>query len=383
MPVTPSVLEQAKARLKEQGVKGALEVKEDRWIWRGYCSINKGKKAQRPIPLGLPAQDSNVFAAEERVRLVWGRYQAEGTIHRPLPWEIQAIEHKREITVLDATAALKEQFFSKKVVNSTTKASFDRLKNEMRRMAPDATLTMDLMVKAIQSTEPGSRSRSEATKVYKRVAKLVGIEGTDRIDDLRGTYQPKRTMNPPNREKVAHILDVCRFATSRKGGGPMWQGWVLAAIASFGCRPTESFGLKLKGSGHAAHVWTIKRANARLTMRTGMLLHQEWLETYSLMDRPELPYEFIDPLLYDATRAKYFVNQTNRWFQTFFPEHTLYDLRHAWAIDAITELSGNSVLAAKCMGHTHQIHCDIYHQWMQDDDVERAVRDIQQRKQAS
>ena len=111
-----------------------------------------------------------------------------------------------------------------------------------------------------------------------------------------------------------------------------------------------------------------------------MLLNHEWITQLAITDRPKLPYEFINPSRYDAEKCKYYVNQTTRWFQKKFPEHTLYDLRHAWAINAITVLSGNSVLAAKCMGHEHSVHCTIYHAWMQENDVEAAVLAIQRQK---
>jgi len=376
-------LDQAQERLKLQGVKGKLEVHKDRWFWRGYCSVDGGPKKQQRLPLALPAEDDNLFLAEERVRALWGRYNVEGTVTRPLPWEIKALEGKQVITVATATAALREQFFRKKPVNASTLSSWKRLANEMHRMRPDQELTMDLMVRAIHSTEKMSRARYGACQVYKRVAKLLEIEGTQRIDDLRVTPTPKREINPPSAAKLHAILETCRFATSGKGGGAMWQGWIVAAIAAYGCRPSEAFGLNPKGTGQSAHCWTIKRKNGALVLRTSMCLHAEWPTAFELTDRPELPYSFINKEDYDPEQCKYYVNQTNRWFQTKFPDHTLYDLRHAWAIDAITELNANSVLAAKCMGHDHAVHTKTYHAWMQQDDVERAVLEIQQRQQVN
>tara|TARA_B100000035_G_scaffold24715_1_gene19369 strand:+ start:1693 stop:2835 length:1143 start_codon:yes stop_codon:yes gene_type:complete len=371
--------EQTSKRLKRSGIKGKLEQHQGNWVWRGVCSIDRGPKKQQRIALGIPADLHTLLTAEDRIRTIWGRYLADGTITRPLPWELKALELKQTITVADATTALREQFFAKKAENSSTLNSWKRLQNEMKRMPAHAELTMDLMIEAIHSTKKLSRSRHQACQTYKRVAKLVDLGDTRRIDDLRVTPTPKRIINPPNPEKVKHIIDTLRFATSGKGGGEMWQGWIVAAIASYGSRPSEAFGLMPKGEGTSAHIWTIKRKNGHLVKRTGMLLNPEWMTQLAITDRPELPYEFIDSSMYDPDKCKYYVNQTNRWFQRYFPEHTLYDLRHAWAINAITVLSGNSVLAAKCMGHNHAVHCTTYHAWMQDADVESAVLAIQQR----
>lgn len=51
---------------------------------------------------------------------------------------------------------------------------------EARRLPAEATMTMDLLVAVGNNTEPVSRTHQEALKVFKRMAKLVGIEGTER-----------------------------------------------------------------------------------------------------------------------------------------------------------------------------------------------------------
>ena len=44
---------------------------------------------------------------------------------------------------------------------------------------------MDLLVGVGEQQKPGSRTRLEFLKVSKRLAKLLRVEGTDRLDDLK------------------------------------------------------------------------------------------------------------------------------------------------------------------------------------------------------
>jgi len=379
LPATPEVLADANRSLKLRGIPGRLEDHRGRWVWRTVCSVDRGPRRQQRVSLGLPAEAISITAAIDRIQTADLRHREAGTLIRPLPWEIAALEQKTAITVADATAALRESFFRNKPENKTTLNSWKRLKTEMNRLPEAAEFTIELAVEGILSTPKNSRTRYEACKTYKRVAKLLNMTGVMAIDDLRAKPTPKRDINPPDLETAEKMLQTLRWAVSRKGGGVMWQGWVTCAVIIYGCRPSETFGLKLKGDGTSGLCWTIKRKNANLVQRTAMALHPDWVKQFEMLEQPELPYNFYNKADYDSEKCKHYVNQTTRWLQTYFPEHTLYDLRHFWAIDAIVQLSGNSVLAAKCMGHEHGVHTDTYHNWMQAADVERAVREIQSR----
>lgn len=380
MPVSTEVLVDANKTLKLRGIPGRLESHCYRWYWRTMCSLDRKPRKQQRISLGLPSDWSSVNTAIDRIQSAHQRYKDVGTIIRPLPWEVAALLPLNPITVEEATALLKQSFFRKKQENKSTLSSWKRMENEMKRLPATAEFTIELAVKGILSTPVHSRARYEACKTYKRVARLLDIPGVVPIDDLREPPTPKREINPPDLETTKKMLQTLRWAVSKKGGGVMWQGWLCCALIIYGCRPSEVFGLQLKGDGSSGLCWTIKRKNGNLVRRTVMSLHPQWPEQFEMLEQPELPYNFHNKADYDPEKCKYYVNQATRWLQTYFPEHTLYDLRHSWAIDAIVELSGNSVLAAKCMGHDHAVHTKTYHHWMQADDVERAVREIQSRR---
>ena len=62
---------------------------------------------------------------------------------------------------------------------------------------------MDLLVAVGEQQQPGSRTRPEFLKVAKRLAVLVGIEGTDRLDAIRTPYEPAERELPTEEQLVA------------------------------------------------------------------------------------------------------------------------------------------------------------------------------------
>lgn len=103
----------------------------------------------------------------------------------------------------------------------TTAAAVDRLPQQ-------ATLTMDLIVGVGEQQGPGSRTRVEFLKGSKRLAKLVGIDGNDRLDALRTPYVPEARDIPSDAE-VASLLETVM-------ADPTW-GCCSWALATYGCRP--------------------------------------------------------------------------------------------------------------------------------------------------
>ena len=103
MLVSTEVLADANKTLKLRGIRGKLEDHSDRWYWRTMCSIDRGPRKQQRVSLGLPADGSSVNTAIDRIQTADLRHKDIGTLMRPLPWEVAALEEKNLITVADAT----------------------------------------------------------------------------------------------------------------------------------------------------------------------------------------------------------------------------------------------------------------------------------------
>ena len=61
-----------------------------------------------------------------------------------------------------------------------------------------AYMTMDLLVAVGEQQEPGTRTRQEFLKVAKRLAGLVGIDDTDRLDALHQLRTSRRNCRLKN-----------------------------------------------------------------------------------------------------------------------------------------------------------------------------------------
>lgn len=131
--------------LKKRGVKGRLVAVQDRLLLRDTFTDTDAVRKVRRVPLGVSV--AGVLEAESRAV---------------------------------ALAA---------IINSTSAAErmLERLLAETGRLPQSATLTMDLLGAVGKQQEPGTRTRQECLKVAKRLAVLVGIDGTGRLDALHSS----------------------------------------------------------------------------------------------------------------------------------------------------------------------------------------------------
>ena len=367
-------LQAANAALKARGVKGRIIVVRDSLFLRGTFTAADGTRKDRKICLDLPAHQGQLLTAENRVLQLAEIINDTGMVPALLPWDapvVEVVEKADSFTVAEAVARLEEDFWQGKIRTSAAKRTWDRLVAETNRMPEAATLTMDLMVATVDATEPGSRSRQESCKVLKRLAKLVEIEGTDRLDALRTSYEPG-VREIPDGEELAHLL-------SGIVPGDKWW-WPTWALITYGCRPAETFSLRPNGDG-TARVLSVKRKTKLPEWRTALALpvsitKEELVDDmrgessipYDMPGERTVPWDVTSPAEYDSIRAKQHCDAWQKWLRRQHPTLSLYDIRHAWAVRSITKVPSTS-LAAKCMGHTVSVHHNTYHRWLDQADI--------------
>ena len=271
------------------------------------------------------------------------------------------------MTMGKAVRLFTESYWQGRGRTTSSEMTLERILNEFNRIPNGQVISLDLFKATVCSLPDNSRSRLECWKQYKRLAKLLRMDTDEYTVDayfksFYQMYNTKNEKNPPTDVQLLEILDSCRWDEE--------FGWLTAAMAIYGCRPTEAFSLLPKKNSKAASVYTIKqKRGVAPELRTTVALMPEWVERYD-MHKVERFYSWNLPS-YDPRECKSRVEKWRKWFQRHYAL-SLYDLRHAWAIRSISMIK-NPTLAAKCMGHSLAVHSRTYHRWMQADEVETAV----------
>ncbi len=354
--------------LNDRGIRGSLVVYRGGFYWRGVFTDARGKRAQRRVKLDVAANPGQLVTAESRVIELVSMTATAGILPTPLPWEKPELaptteNQSKPATVAAAVALLEVDFWKgKDRSNSAALRTWQRLEAETRRLPPAATINTDLLVAVAETTKSNSRTRLEACKVFKRLGVIAGLEGLERLDEIRTPYEPKERELPIEADLIELMNEL---PPENKWSWPTW------ALIIYGCRPAEVFSLKPKGDG-TAEVLTIKRKGMLPKRRTALALpldertapedNRIWL-----VKRPEE---------YDSLEAKRLTGAWGKWLVARSSGIQLYDLRHCWAIRSIRR-NLNASLAAKTMGHSLDVHHRTYHRWLEQQDVAAVAATLQ------
>ena len=358
----------ATAALRDRGAKGTLVEHKGALAWRGTFTDSAGVRKQRRINLGLPAVSGQLLSAESRVIRLHEEIAANGVLPDSLPWEvnpkISAVEagEQTPLTVGEALELFREDFWKGRTPSTAAERSLSNYMRVFKPLPENATLTIPLLCDVAKQVAPGTRTRLARCQLFKRLAKLVDLGSTDAIDALKTPYEPA-PRELPSDEEVIKIVQRMRH---------MKWGWLTAAAAVYGCRPSETFSLLPCDDG-TAKVLTVKRSKKLPTWRTALALQPEWVELFDIHNISR-PWEFSSPTRYDSFEAERLSSSWGKSVARLFP-HPIYNLRHAWAVRSIRR-SINASLAAKCMGHSLAVHHTTYHRWLEQSDVAAVAAEL-------
>ncbi len=217
----------------------------------------------------------------------------------------------------------------------------------------DRTPTAELLTDLICTTTPDSRTRRRTCYAAAALAEITGIElNTTR---LIGHYSPRRTSprDLPNDELIAQCYGQIPNAS--------WQ-WAYGIMATYGLRNHEIGYIDLESLKQAPGIISILDGG-KTGARRVWPCYPEWWERWQLWDVK--PPEIGGKNNSDLGHRMYV--QFGRYGIPFNP----YDLRHAWAVRTIY-FGWDVSLSAAQMGHSVQVHCDVYHHWLTDQHHQRA-----------
>jgi len=197
--------------------------------------------------------------------------------------------------------------------------------------------------------------------VTHRMAKFAEIDYDPR--PYQGNYSPKR----PQPRDIPSDADIVRFWRSLDNPG--WK-FILGLIAAYGIRPHEAFQVDYAQlSANDRILWILR---GKTGQRRVWAFHPEWFEQFQL-SQPILPAVNLN-----RRNAQIGHSATRHFWEIGCPFH-LYDLRHAWAIRTL-EYGLEPALAAKQMGHSVEVHTEIYQHWIDAHVHQRAYERLLQRE---
>ena len=340
--------------ISEKGVKLIVVKRGTSLFIRGtFVQLDGSSKRQR-IPLDLPATSGSLLEAENRIIQFAAEYRQKGVIPDPFPWKEKFIpvQTTNEISVDGAIIQLHIDFWKGKEVTSSSRRTWERLENELKRLRDyaNADLTIDLLVAVAEAkTAAGTRSRLESCKVFKRLGKLAGLTELEKLDEIRPKKYKPQKRDIPDEE---HLIELAETLRNDK----RW-GWCTAAMLVYGCRPSEVFSLQPNKDG-TAKVLTLNKKD-QIEWRTALALPYELVESLDLYDI-QRDWEFTKRS-YDSAEAKRQTDMWGGWLSRNCGHMALqlYDIRHAWCIRSI-RANIQTGLAAKCMGHDITTHMRTY-----------------------
>jgi integrase len=255
----------------------------------------------------------------------------------------------------EAIAEMEREYFTRRERNPKTETTWKvEYLSAFAKLPIDSAIDADLLMAAILSTEPDTRTRKRLCWVYNKIAAFAGIEGFD-ASPYSGRYRF-------NRHKLRDLPSDEDIVAMRESiANPEWR-YAFSLMAAYGLRNHELFHLDRESlrSGVALIL------DGKTGRRKAWPFRPEWWEIWRLWEG-ELPaVSGLNNTEIGSRVTKYFTRA-----KLCKP----YDLRHAWAVRTL-EMGLDISLAAQQMGHSLAIHSEIYHDFIGERVHQKAFEEI-------
>lgn len=225
----------------------------------------------------------------------------------------------------------------------------------LRPLLQQQDVTLNILTALVASKPVGGCARRKAALAATAVAQALamGMEAVQELRDLGKGYSPSKAQprSLPDDQVIIDAID---------GMPANWQ-WVAGICATYGTRPHEALLMACVECNGLAVIRAGKTG-----ARKSLPLPKAWIERWNLDEQrlPAINFER-DSRTVGAQLAVAF-----RRFQVPFQP---YDLRHAWAVRAISNPQISPSLAAKSMGHSLMVHTTLYQRYFDNDSMASLV----------
>lgn len=337
---------QANGRLKASKARVSIERRGGTLWLRGTFPPKPGAVQTQPyrqkLALSVKANPAGVQYAEKQARLMGAQLNL-----KQFDWaewlgdrasDVGSVVYWVERFEQNYWQRRKRSPASEKTWKSNYQPVFGRLPGEV-------VLTPQVLLDAINTTEPDSQPRRRMVQALAKLAKLAKLDVD--FSDLTGNYSA-RSVNPRSLPSDVHIAEV--RASIRNPG---WC-WVFGMIACYGLRPHEVFHLDLTDFP-LVRVLEETKTGARFVYP----LYPEWAIAWELGD-------CILPALHPETlvagNSKLGTKVSGFFYESKLP-FVPYDLRHCYARRCF-EFELGVDMGAQLMGHSPEVHKQTYRAWI-------------------
>lgn len=340
-----SKIDQANKRLKAANVGVSIRVQGDRLCLRATLppkpNSDKTSSFQQTISLGVRNTPAGLQYAEREARKIGALLDCKEFSWKPYVKPAKPPAEK----VSDWVERFKDDYFSKRKETFKTLTTWKGdYQQSFNKLPQDQALTPEVLKRVLENTPPDTKTRKRTAMAFGAIAKFAQIEFDAK--SMAGKYSPRRVKprDLPAEEEIVKAFHSIQNAS--------WK-WVYGMLATYGLRPHEAFQLDLDLLRKGERIITV--FDGKTGGRRVWPYYPEWFEEWELA-KVSLP----NILLNRPNQA--ITSSCDHFFQDKIP-FTLLNLRHCWAIRTL-EYELDVTLAAQQMGHSVQVHTDLYHHWI-------------------
>jgi integrase len=310
----------------------------------------EGKKSQQMLSLDIYANPAGLKRAESEAKKISGLLAC-----KEFNWADYAKkeeEKQDDKTCGDWIAELKADYFAKRAQNPKSETTWGDYMGYLGRLPNDAPLSKELLLEVITDIPADKRSRQYCCIAIGLLVKFAGLDFD--VSPYKGTYSAA-ALSPrdlPSDEEIAEW-----YGKFKNSG---WQ-YVFGLMACYGLRNHEVFNLDLQSLQKSPGILTV--LGGKTGGRRVWPCYPEWWERWELWRIDLLP----------EVTGQNNSDLGSRVNQGFKREgfRNPYNLRHAWAVRTLS-FGWDLSLAADQMGHSVQVHSQIYHHWINEAHHQRA-----------
>ncbi|AFZ27430.1 phage integrase family protein [Cylindrospermum stagnale PCC 7417] len=390
-------LAEVKARLKAGKVKVGLVVAGDTIQLQASLPIKPGDTdtkgtgdKQYKISLNIPANLDGLRTAEEEAQEL-GRLIAR----KQFEWNDKYLGKLAKVengpqTVGEILEEFEVEYFKTHKLTEKSKHTFSYYKDHLKRLVGTDTLLSQVSIDKKIAEITNDSAKYHAVKSLKVLRSTLNLTSFS-LDGIKSTQPKSQVRDIPSDEDIVryyesfHNYSLSRSLTIKKDcidSWKMWE-WVYGMLATYGLRPRELFvnpGIDWwLNPENKDNTWKV-HPDTKTGYREALPLHPEWVELFDLKNPEAL--QMLRSQTYDRTSFTEIntirVNCSS-WFRRVKIPFTPYDLRHAWAIRA--HMMGVPIkAAADNLGHSVEIHTEIYQKWFSLENRKKVIRQAVDKK---